>query len=99
MLTELNREKYMRYLEADYSNRMQEQHGEELGLFGRVGPAIKLEEGENVEGLDHFFSNQMPKLLADDSVMKQIDSEISEITQAKDNETSKAKNQKSSIDK
>lgn len=70
MLTDLSREKYMRYLEADYSNRMQEQHGGELGLFGRVGPAIKLEEGESTQGLDHFFSNQMPKLLEDDSVMQ-----------------------------
>ena len=49
--------------------------------------------------MDHFFSNQMPKLLADDSVMQQIDNEISQLTSSKENETSKAKNLKSSIDK
>ena len=70
-----------------------------MGLFGRVGPAIKLEDGETTEGLENFFSNQMPKLLADDSVMQQIDSEISKLTSSKENETSKTKNLKSSIDK
>ena len=42
----IDREKYLRYLEADYSKRMVEAHGKELGIFGRVGPTFELADGE-----------------------------------------------------
>lgn len=44
--TGINRDNYMRYLEADYSKRMVAEHGEEKGIFGRVGPTFELTEGE-----------------------------------------------------
>ena len=99
MLTELNRDTYLRYLEADYSKRMVEQHKGELGIFGRVGPTFELAEGEeHPESLDQFLSNQMPKIIEDDTVLKQIDSEISDLTSGAGNEESKAKNLKTKID-
>ena len=58
MLTELNRDKYLRYLEVDYSKRLAEQHKGELGIFGRAGPTVKLAEGEeHPESLEQFLSN------------------------------------------
>ena len=71
----------MRYLEADYSKRMVEAHGKELGIFGRVGPTFELADGEQPpEKLEEFLNNQMPKLLEDQSVLNQIDEEIRETT-------------------
>ena len=76
----------MRYLEADYSKRMVEQHKEELGIFGRVGPTFKLKEGEaDPKQLDQFLSNRVEQMIEDDTVMKQIDAEISEITSGESN--------------
>ena len=99
MLTELNREKYLRYLEVDYSKRVAEQHKGELGIFGRAGPALKLEEGEQQpDSLSQFLGNAVPELLEDDAVMKQIDAEISDLTAGAENTRSKAKNLKSKID-
>jgi hypothetical protein len=40
----LNRDSYFKYLEADYSKRMVDQHEGESGLFGRVGPTVELPE-------------------------------------------------------
>ena len=86
-------------MEADYSKRVAEQHQGELGIFGRAGPTFKLEEGEkHPESLDQFLSNQIPEILEDDSVMKQIDAEISELTAGAENTRSKAKNLKTKID-
>ena len=42
----INRETYMRYLEADYSKRMVEEHGSEKGLFGKIEPIFELGVGE-----------------------------------------------------
>lgn len=39
----ITRESYLHFLEADYSRRMVEQHKDEKGLFGRVGPTLSLE--------------------------------------------------------
>jgi len=41
----ISRDNYLRYLEADYSKRMVLEHGEEVGLFGKVEPIFELEEG------------------------------------------------------
>ena len=77
----INRGNYLRYLEADYSKRMVEEHGDERGIFGRVGPKFELAPGEqHPEVLDQFLSNQMPNLLEDKSVLDQIDKEIRETT-------------------
>ena len=93
----IDREKYLRYLEADYSKRMVEEHGKELGIFGRVGPTFELTEGEeSPEQLDQFLSNQMPKLLEDNTILDQIDDEIKETTDSQANSRAKQKNLKSS---
>ena len=42
----ITRDTYLRYLEADYSKRMVAEHGEELGLFGKVSPTFEIAEGE-----------------------------------------------------
>ena len=34
----ISREEYFAYLEADYSKRMVEEHADETGLYGRIGP-------------------------------------------------------------
>lgn len=66
----ITREGYLRYLEADYSKRMVEAHGDELGIFGRVGPTFEVTEGEEVpQKLEQYFSNSMPELLEDKSVL------------------------------
>jgi hypothetical protein len=41
---DISRESYLYFLEADYSRRMVEQHKDEKGLFGRVGPTLTLDE-------------------------------------------------------
>jgi hypothetical protein len=50
----LTRDNYLEFLEADYSKRMVEQHKDEKGLFGRVGPTLELSDVqiENVNTLD-----------------------------------------------
>jgi len=39
----ISRENYLHFLEADYSRRMVEQHKDEMGLYGRVGPTVALD--------------------------------------------------------
>lgn len=99
MLTELNRDTYLRYLEADYSKRMVEQHKDELGIFGRVDPTFTLKPGETPpDRLEDYLNNQMEGILKDDSVMKQIDAEINDITSAETNTKAKSKNLKNKVD-
>lgn len=41
LLTEdLDRDTYFKYLETDYNKRMIEEHGDEAGYFGRIGPTM-----------------------------------------------------------
>ena len=78
---------------------MVEAHSDELGIFGKVEPLFEVAEGEPLpEKLDQFFNNKMPELLADKSVLEQIDKEIQETTGSEANRVSKAKNLKSRID-
>lgn len=37
LLEDLDRETYFKFLETDYSKRMVEEYGDEIGLFGRAG--------------------------------------------------------------
>ena len=45
LIGELTRENYFRYLEADYSQRVVDQYGDEKGLFGSVMPTAELPAG------------------------------------------------------
>ena len=56
---DISREDYLHYLEADYSKRMVEQHKDEKGLFGRVGPTVSLESlsSQTTFTLDDYLSN------------------------------------------
>lgn len=56
---DISRESYLHFLEADYSRRMVEQHKDEKGLFGRVGPTLSLDSSLNDKqySLDQFLSN------------------------------------------
>ena len=47
-----------------------------------------------MEKLDRYLSNQIEDLISDKSALDQIEEEIKEITEAADNEQSKAKNLK-----
>ena len=59
---------------------------EQLGIFGRVGHTMQLTEGEkNADKLDEYLSSQVSNLIEDDTVLKQINAEIKEITEAEDN--------------
>lgn len=99
MLSELDRESYFRYLEADYSKRAVAEHQDELGHFGRVGPTVNLTENEKrAETLDQFINNEVLGIIEDDSILKQIEAEIKETTDAEENQRSKTKNLKSNID-
>jgi len=83
LLPELNRETYFKYLETDYSKRMVEEHKDELGHFGRVGPTLALTEAEQKAGnLGEFLNNQVTAMIEDNSILEDIDAEISEITQS-----------------
>ncbi len=55
----ISRDNYLHFLEADYSRRMVEQHKDEKGLFGRVGPTVSLDPFsiETQHSLDEFLSN------------------------------------------
>lgn len=75
------------------------EHGDELGIFGKVEPIFELAEGEHTPfQIDSVLNNQMPKLLADDSIINKIDEEIKESTSSQANRESKAKNLKQKID-
>jgi hypothetical protein len=56
---DISRESYLHFLEVDYSRRMVEQHKDEMGLFGRVGPTISLDplQIETQHSLDQYLSN------------------------------------------
>ena len=76
---------------------MQEEYGEELGLFGRVDAPrldenIQLDSGKGelaVIGkkkvksapLDSYLSNKMKKILDDEKIIEQIDEEIKQAQQ------------------
>ena len=94
----INRDNYLRFLEADYSKRMVTEHGDELGIFGRVGPTFELMDGQqSPQLLDQFINNQMPALIEDMSILDQIDEEIKESMSEDANKHSKAKNLKSNV--
>lgn len=73
MLSELDRDSYFEYLEADYRKRMIEEHGDELGLFGdRVGPFIEGDD-ENLPELEGFLNNKLEAMIKDDRIIEDID--------------------------
>ena len=104
MLGELDRETYLGFLEVDYYQRVQEEYGGELGLFGRVAApkfidpelmgALKTAEGGVASELDAYLTNRLDGLLEDDSIMEAIDKEIKAITDGDKNQKSKNKNLK-----
>ena len=66
LIADLDRETYLNFLENDYSKRMIEEYGDELGLFGQAATSPKTEgkiggSNENIsEGqklLDSYLNN------------------------------------------
>ena len=97
LIGELNRENYFKYLEADYSQRLTDQYGDEQGLFGKVMPTAELPEGASMARLEDYTLGQhkdITRLLADQSAMEQIDKEINELAGGFSNQQSRAKNLK-----
>jgi len=93
----INREKYLHYLEADYSKRMVEDYGGEQGLFGRVEPTMSLSQQILATGqLERIIGNDITAMISDQSVINNIDKEIHEITSSQANRDAKSKNLKAS---
>ena len=64
---------------------MVEEHGNELGIFGKVEPIFELKEGEEKfqpAQLSDMVGTEIPKMLEDKSVLEQIDLEIEQTTSA-----------------
>lgn len=55
LIGELNRDTYFRYLEADYSQRMVEQHKDEQGIFGKIEPTLELADDPLSQSLDNYL--------------------------------------------
>ena len=87
----------MRYLEADYSQRMVDEHSGEQGMFGKVEPTMEIAAQSRARAqFDPLLANDMPSLIEDSSVMDELDKEIREITDSEANIKAKSKNLKSS---
>ena len=85
----LTRDTYLSYLEFDYKSRVAEEHKDEIGFFGRVTDAPKLVDAQGLPlysssdggaSLDDYLSNRMERLESDQSILKNIDKEIRQIT-------------------
>lgn len=95
----INRDNYLRYLEADYSKRMVSEHGDELGIFGKVEHTFELQEGQQSPlALEQIIVSSMPELIGDTTILDEIDKEIQETTDGQANRDSKSKNLKTKID-
>ena len=75
---------------------MVEEHKDETGLYGRIGPTTAINEGEDVK-LQDFLSNRVENLLEDKSILDQIESDITHVTDSKANDIAKNKNLKSKV--
>jgi len=97
-LENIDRQTYLGYLEQDYYERAKAEHGDELGLFGRIDAPKWMEAAPGLEGdnyadkLDNFLSNRISGYLEDDEIIQSIDSDIKKLTDGNRNETSKTKN-------
>ncbi len=68
MLTEdIDRSTYLGFLEKDYHKRMIEEYGDEVGLFGRVGPLIGIEDKDKTATpkLEEYLDNRLNDILGD----------------------------------
>jgi len=98
--TEIDRRIWMQYLETDYGKRMIAEHGDEAGFFGRIEAeqlfTAEIEDkGEvTIDRLDDYLGTKITDLLEDNSVMRNIEQEIKEVTDSQDNDKSKGKNMK-----
>ena len=105
-LSLLNRDSYLSYLELDYQRRVAEEHKDEVGLYGRIDaprlvdaqglPVYSAEDGPT--SLNDYLSNRMEHLEQDESILKNIDKEIKQITDSQKNDEAKRKNLKASVD-
>lgn len=95
MPADISREDYFLYLEADYSKRMVEKHKDEKGFFGRIGPTTATGTSDEPLKLNDFLSNQIEDMIADHSVLDEIDEEIRKVNEKNSNEQSRTKNLKS----
>jgi hypothetical protein len=75
---------------------MVEEHKDETGLYGRIGPTTAINEGEDIK-LQDFLSNRVENLLEDKSILDQIESDITRVTDSKANDIAKNKNLKSKV--
>jgi hypothetical protein len=73
---------------------MVESHLDEQGIFGRIGPTTGNYDPDRKVKLDDFLSNQIEDIIDDQSIMAQIESEISRVTDETSNESSRSKNLK-----
>lgn len=95
----ITRDKFLRYLEADYSKRVVEDYSGEQGLFGQVSSTLSLAEQVQAKAqLNHIFDTEIPAMIEDKTVMDEIDQEIKQITDSEANLSTKGKNLKSRSD-
>lgn len=94
--SKLDRETYLKFLEDDYAMRMQKEFGEESGLFGRIAAPKFDSEGITDKSmndrLEDFLSNRIENIIEDDSIMKGIDDNIKQLTEAEENTKNAKKN-------
>ena len=94
-LSLLTRDTYLSYLELDYEKRVAEEHEGEIGLFGRVDAPSLVDAPTS---LDDYLANRMVALDEDESILKNIDKEIKQITDSQQNDQAKRKNLKPTSD-
>lgn len=75
LITGLDRETYLRYLESDYKQRMLEEYGDEQGLFSK---GTLSEEHFLLESKKKPSFESLSSILDEEETMKQIDKEIDE---------------------
>jgi len=86
--TEIDRRIWMQYLETDYGKRMIAEHGDEAGFFGRIENATLFtseieDKGEvTIDKLDDYLGNKITDLIADNSILDDIDLEIKEVSES-----------------
>lgn len=95
LIADLTREKYLEFLEDDYQTRMQEEYGNELGYFGNAAIDARNKKGGVALDLEeHYLGVGMKEVREDQSILKEIEEEIKQITEGAKNDESMMKNMK-----
>ncbi|CDW82753.1 UNKNOWN [Stylonychia lemnae] len=92
LLDDLTRDSYAKFLENDFSRRVVEEYGDEIGLFGNAVEYLGA-EGEKIQ-LDNYLNAKVEQIIGDQKIIQDVDKQIKLITDGQQNDFSKSKNLK-----